>query len=318
LPNLRKAVLYGLPKEKALEALTENPAKILKQFDKIGSLAKGKLANFIIFSGDLFDEKSTLQENWVQGNRTIIEKSVLNDIRGIYVLSIDNQSFDVKIGGEINKLDAKTTKDSITYGTKIQYSEPFLSLTIKEKDTLKPNFMRLSGLYEANSFKGKAFLQNGMETTWTAVKIGEHEIKKDKDKKEPKVPEMYPVTYPNIAFGNATKPKQETILFKNATVWTGEKEGILTETDVLVENGKITKIGKNITSSNATSIDATGKHLTAGIIDEHSHIAISSGVNESGQNSTAEVTIGDVVNSDDINIYRNLSGGVTSANLLHG
>lgn len=318
LPNLRKAVLYGLSKEKALEALTENPAKMLKQFDKIGSLAKGKLANFIIFSGDLFDEKSTLQENWVQGNRTVIEKSVLTDIRGIYTLSIDNQSFNVKIGGETNKLEAKATKDSITYGTKIQYNEPYLTIIFKDKDTVKSNFMRLSGLYETNSFKGKATLKNGIETTWTAVKIGEHEIKKDKDAKEPKVPEMYPVTYPNIAYGNITKPKQETILFKNATVWTGEKEGILTETDVLVENGKITKIGKNITSSNATSIDATGKHLTAGIIDEHSHIAISNGVNESGQNSTAEVTIGDVVNSDDINIYRNLSGGVTSANLLHG
>ena len=115
-----------------------------------------------------------------------------------------------------------------------------------------------------------------------------------------------------------SKPKQETILFKNATVWTGEKEGILKETDVLVENGKIVKIGKNLSNAKAKSIDATGKHLTAGIIDEHSHIAISNGVNEGGQNSSAEVTIEDVVNSDDINIYRNLAGGVTAANLLHG
>lgn len=318
LPNLRKAVLYGLPKEKALEALTEHPAKILKQFDKVGSLAKGKLANFIIFSGDLFDEKSTLQENWVQGNRTIIEKSVLTDIRGTYTLSVENESFELKIGGETTKLDAKTTKDSISFGTKIQYSEPYLTLIIKDKDTVKSNFMRLSGLYEANTFKGKAFLENGTETTWTAVKTGEHEIKKDKNSKEPKVPQMYPVTYPNLAYGNTAKPKQENILFKNATVWTGEKEGILQETDVLVENGKISKIGKNLSSANAKTIDATGKHLTAGIIDEHSHIAISNGVNESGQNSSAEVSIEDVVNSEDINIYRNLSGGVTSANLLHG
>ena len=100
--------------------------------------------------------------------------------------------------------------------------------------------------------------------------------------------------------------------------WKGEKEGNLTETDVLIENGKIAKIGKNLSAKNAKEIDATGKHLTAGIIDEHSHIAISNGVNEGGQNSSAEVTIEDVVNSDDINIYRNLSGGVTSSNLLHG
>jgi hypothetical protein len=60
------------------------------------------------------------------------------------------------------------------------------------------------------------------------------------------------------------------------------------------------------------------KHLTSGIIDEHSHIAISNGVNEGGHNSSAEVTIQDVVNSEDINIYRELAGGVTTSQLLHG
>ena len=65
-------------------------------------------------------------------------------------------------------------------------------------------------------------------------------------------------------------------------------------------------------------IDATNKHLTSGIIDEHSHIAISRGVNESSEAVTAEVSIGDVVNPDDINIYRQLAGGVTTAQLLHG
>jgi imidazolonepropionase-like amidohydrolase len=65
-------------------------------------------------------------------------------------------------------------------------------------------------------------------------------------------------------------------------------------------------------------MDATGLHLTPGIIDEHSHIAISGGVNESGQAVSAEVSIADVINSDNIHIYRQLAGGVTSAQLLHG
>jgi imidazolonepropionase-like amidohydrolase len=65
-------------------------------------------------------------------------------------------------------------------------------------------------------------------------------------------------------------------------------------------------------------IDATGKHLSAGIIDEHSHIAIAGDVNEGTQSVTAEVRIGDVVDPEDINIYRQLSGGVTTAQLLHG
>ena len=65
-------------------------------------------------------------------------------------------------------------------------------------------------------------------------------------------------------------------------------------------------------------IDATGKHLTTGIIDEHSHIAISRGVNEGSSAISSEVRIGDVLNPDDINIYRDLAGGVTTAQLLHG
>jgi imidazolonepropionase-like amidohydrolase len=77
-------------------------------------------------------------------------------------------------------------------------------------------------------------------------------------------------------------------------------------------------VGKNLSAVNAKIIDATGKHLTAGIIDEHNHIAISEGVNEGTKASSAEVRIGDVVTSEDINIYRQLSGGVTAAQLLHG
>ena len=321
LSNLRKAVLYGLPKDKALLALTETPAKLVNQFDKVGSISKGKLANFIIVSGDIFEDKSNILENWVQGNRNIIDKINPTDIRGTYDLVFDNHKFELKIEGETSKFEAKAVKDSINFGTKIQFNDPWVNLVIKNQDTTKANFVRLSGTFVKDMMQGKAVLENGNETSWTATKRAS-EIKDDKkkeDKKdEPKVPSMYSVTFPNISFGNDEKPKQETILFKNVTVWTGEKEGILKETDVLIQNGKIAKIGKNLPSTGAKVVDGTGKHLTAGIIDEHSHIAISNGVNEGGQNSSAEVTIEDVVNSEDINIYRNLAGGVTSANLLHG
>ncbi|NJM80823.1 MAG: amidohydrolase family protein [Flavobacterium sp.] len=321
LANLRKAVKYGLPKEKAIAALTETPAKIVNQSSLIGTLNKGSLANFLIVSGDIFDEKSTIHENWVQGNRNILDKIIQDDIRGNYDVTFNNMTFEVKISGELDKLEAKVSKDSIDFGTKLTYNEPWVTLVIKTKDTVSNSYYRLTGTKNKTFLEGKAVLENGKETTWTATKkevTDKKEEKKDDKKEDDKVPEMIPVLFPNIAYGNAVKPKQETLLFKNATVWTSEKEGILTETDVLLENGKIKQIGKNISVANAKVVDATGKHLTAGIIDEHSHIAISKGVNEGGQNSSAEVTIEDVVNSDDINIYRNLAGGVTSSNLLHG
>ncbi len=101
-------------------------------------------------------------------------------------------------------------------------------------------------------------------------------------------------------------------------MWTNEKEGILENTDVYISGGKIMEIGQSLNVKNAITIDATGKHLTCGVIDEHSHIAISRGVNECTQSNTAEVSIGDVVDAEDIDIYRQLGGGVTTSQLLHG
>jgi len=167
--------------------------------------------------------------------------------------------------------------------------------------------------------KGLATLYNGNETSATFVKLKNIESKKSSDKKKDKTktPIILPLSYPNMSFGYAQRPKQQTILIKNATIWTNEKEGILKNTDVLLKDGKVAKIGKNLKSSKALIIDGTGKHLTTGIIDEHSHIALES-VNEAGQNSSAEVRMQDVVNSEDISIYRNLAGGVTTSQLLHG
>ncbi len=107
------------------------------------------------------------------------------------------------------------------------------------------------------------------------------------------------------------------MLIKNASVWTTEQEGKLENTDVLVKNGKIVQIVKNISDASAKTIDGTGKHLTAGIIDEHSHIAAAS-INEGAQSVTSEVRIGDNLNPEDVNIYRQLAGGVTSSHILHG
>ena len=120
------------------------------------------------------------------------------------------------------------------------------------------------------------------------------------------------IPYPFDGYGFTQQPKQEDLLIKNATVWTNEADGILQNSDVLIRNGKIASIGKNLSASNAQQIDGTGKYVTAGVIDEHSHIAVSGSVNECSQSVTAEVRIADVIDPEDINIYLQLSGGVTS------
>lgn len=318
-PNLLKAIKYGFDKTKALEALTTIPAAILGKSDEVGSLKAGSFANFIITSGEIFDEKTVLYENWVQGSKYIVNDINAKDIRGNYDLIVGKDTYKWKIDGtadaqksEITTVDAKKVKSTFAI------AKNWVSLVIKPADTIKSSFTRLTGFVEkADALSGKAVLSNGDELVWNAVKTSPFVMVKDTVKPE-KPNRVIPVTYPNVAFGDTKKQTAQTLLFKNATVWTNEKEGILTETDVLIKNGKIAAVGKNLSDASATVIDAKGKHITSGIIDEHSHIAISKGVNESGHNSTAEVTIQDVVNSEDINIYRDLAGGVTISQLLHG
>lgn len=109
-----------------------------------------------------------------------------------------------------------------------------------------------------------------------------------------------------------------SVLIKNATVITVTGQD-LTETDILVRNGLITQIGKNLSApSGVTTVDATGKYVLPGIIDAHSHLAISRGLNEATNPVTAEVNIRDVIDPNDVGIYRALAGGVTMIHAMHG
>jgi imidazolonepropionase-like amidohydrolase len=110
----------------------------------------------------------------------------------------------------------------------------------------------------------------------------------------------------------------ETILIRNATVLTVAK-GTVPNGSVLIEDGKIAAIGKNVSApADATVVDATGKYLMPGIIDCHSHTAIEGGVNEGTVSDSSMVNIKDVLDPTDINIYRALAGGLTVSNVLHG
>jgi len=319
--NLLKAIEYGLDKTKALEALTTVPAKLLGKSNIIGSLKNGTFANFLITSGDIFDKKTTLYENWVKGHKNVIESITVKDIRGNYTFNIGNATYDLSISGTPSKPKAKVKSGNQELGTKISYLDDWINLTFTSSDTTKLGFYRLtSKIGKTNNLTGKIILPNGNETSFFAKQTVKNSTQnKNKSKKsDDKSVRIMPITYPNGAYGFSELPKEKTLLFKNATVWTNEKDGILKNTDVLIKNGKITKIGKNLKDNTAKVIDATGKHLTAGIIDEHTHIGISGGGNEAGHNSSAEVTIEDVINPEDIGIYRNLAGGVTSMQILHG
>ena len=315
LPNIRKAVQYGLSPERALAALTTIPAQLINQKGRVGELKKGAYANLLVTDGPLFEKKTKIHENWVQGQQHIIQASAKTTIDGSYALNIKKETYELTLSKSATKISAKTVQNSTTLKTEAHYNNGWLTLRIS--DSSKTKFAQLkSKISDQSSFVGDGTFFDGSAVNWTAKKTEDSKPKKDKKDKEV-LQKILPITYPNNGFGFKTLPTSENVLFTNVTVWTNEADGILENASVWVVNGKIKAVGTIDEASGARVIDGTGKHLTSGIIDEHSHIGASS-INEGGQNSSAEVTIEDVINPDDINLYRNLSGGVTTLQILHG
>ena len=319
--QLRKAIDAGLNPQSALAALTTTPAKLLGKSDQIGTLEAGKWANFIVTDGPLFAAHTKMLENWVQGQVYELTDRGAKKIQGTYTMTYSDQSRTLEISGDLPKLSLSFgVGDSLTKGS-VQYTDHWLQWSVKDKmtDAVVRGTARIN---EVGGFSGKLFLENGSEIPFEAQRNQTNEVKSANSQDPSSQSETLSagplrVTYPNVGYGNEALPQAESILFRNATLWTGEDQGTLTETDLWVKSGKIHKIGKGLKAPGARVIDATGKHLTAGIIDEHSHIGALT-INEGGQNSSAEVRISDVLNPKDINIYRNLAGGVTSVQILHG
>ncbi len=336
--NVLKAVEYGLDKKIALKALTFTPAKLLKVENELGSLKKGANANFIVTSKDVFEKGVIIYENWISGKKHTLKEWTVSDLRGEYKLSLNvgnsgnSQTYKLKIEGETDNLanlEAKLfEKDTVSIAATIKIEKENISFQIPSNDKVEKRQIRLSGWKTNNMALNSINLQgegqniDGTWVKWTAEKTKEFTaVAKKDDKTTDKVAdklELGKITYPFMAFGWTEQPKVETVLIKNATVWTNEKDGVLKETDVVLQGGKIAQIGKNLQVPNAKIIDGTGKHLTTGIIDEHSHIGMARGVNEGVNSNSSEVRVADIVNSDDISIYRHLAGGVVMVQQLHG
>jgi imidazolonepropionase-like amidohydrolase len=324
LPNLRKAIQYGLTEEQALQALTATPAALVKAQDRVGALKPGMQANFLVCSTRLFAPESVMLDNWVQGERYQLSETP-NDYRGVYTLKIGNQpEIKMLLAGKPEAPELKIVKalaDTVK-GTLSVNGELATLVYNPTPKTKGSGAVRLSGYYTADTrtFQGDGQLPDATNLKWSAQRQEEATRAARRDSaKAPEPVQLGQLQYPFVAYGRPAVPEQQTVLIKNATVWTSEAQGKLENTDVLLQNGKIARIGRNLSvPSGGRTVDGTGKHLTPGIIDEHSHIAISEGVNEGTQSVTSEVSIGDVVDAEDVDVYRDLAGGVVAAQLLHG
>ncbi len=317
LKQIQKAIKNGLTEQQALKALTQTPAEYMLISDMVGTLKKGMLANFIISNGNVFEKENVIFENWVQGTRYIIKNYNDTDIRGKYSFKIGSEVYFMRIGGSMDIPKIDVLKDTLKLKTTAKFAKNDLNLSFETGKKEAIELYKLNALYANKKFTGNLLMPDGNWQSFNAefVEVFNETAKKDSSKTEI---ETGPVIYPFCAYGSAEQAKQEEVILKNATIWTNEKEGILSESDLWIKAGKIVKVGKDLQSPSAKIIDAKGKHITPGIIDEHSHIAATGNVNEGAHSNSSEVRIGDIIDCDDINIYRQLAGGVTSSHILHG
>lgn len=332
LRNLRKAVKYGLSEKMALKALTSNPAAFINAQDKLGSLKQGFYANFFIASKSVFDDECVIYETWSNGLRYAYEDLNAPQVEGNYRLTVGAASYNLLLSKDKPNNVTVTMADSVR--TKGSYTLVNNLLTLNYPyDSIST--VRLSGNYNeaGRYFTGRAQYPDGNWADFRMVYLnaGDTTAKKSEPTKQPEYGKVF---YPFMAYGEPLpesegfvsdnwkkfKTRYNAVLIKDATVWTNEADSVLPEYDVYITDGKIVRIAPNIdapVTAYAKIINGKGMHLTPGIIDEHSHIALFS-VNEGAPASSAEVRMGDVVNVEDINIYRQLAGGVTTAQLLHG
>ncbi|MFM1896468.1 MAG: hypothetical protein RLZZ385_1542 [Pseudomonadota bacterium] len=315
--NLREAVRRGLPATVAIDALTLQPARMLGVEDQVGQLVPGALANLLITSAPLLEDEAVLLENWVRGSRYVLARD-FDSRRGQYTLAVGDSRYTLSLdfvdAAPRAELDLEDSDDTVRVN--MDLSDDLISLNFTAPSATGP--VRLNGWPTDTGWQGNGLDAGGARVAWQLSYLAPLQDEEGggdgvADEDPTRLPSA--LTYPFSAYGWDTPPQQQDMVIRNAMVWTNEEQGVL-PVDVLVRDGRIVEVGPDLNVRNAMEIDGTGKHLTPGIIDEHSHIALFN-INEGATNSSM-VRMRDVVDAQDIDIYRNLAGGVVAAQLLHG
>jgi len=269
------------------------------------------------------------------------------DLAGTYNVNVDDSVYVVAVKGEPGKWKASW---AVNDSTDIKVPLTLDNRTVVLRLATEDGPIRLTGnvWMESRIWEGTGQTADGSWTDWSAIRNADEaeqapdsdpDVTADDDATE--APEevaeaneepaakagldLSGVVYPFTAYGTPERLAPETVWIRNATVWTCEEEGVMERADVLFHDGALVAIGADLDPATLlpagvtpVEIDGRGKHVTPGVIDEHTHIAVDRGVNEGTQASSAEVWIGHAVDSEDVNMYRQLSGGVTCAQILHG
>ncbi|MBP9080591.1 MAG: amidohydrolase family protein [Flavobacteriales bacterium] len=335
--SLRRMVRCGLDSSTAIAALTTVPAALFHAETRVGTVEAGKRADLVITSKHLLDAGNTVHETWASGRRMVITPRIAEDPRGLFDLNLRSKILKLRVKGPPEKPEAEVRTaggDTAWTNALLTLQGPVVSLWFDGSRLGFAGPVRLNGVIHDRGgiWDGQAQGPAGEWFAWSAIRQKGSNGAERKDQHAMAALDSIwslptgPVWYPLNAFGTTQFPDTETVVFRHATVWTNGPGGVLPDTDVCIHQGKVLAVGPELDmgalfpkgNGKVPAIDATGMHLTSGIIDEHSHIAIARGVNEGTQAVASEVRIGDVINPDDINIHNALAGGVTAVQQLHG
>ncbi len=326
LPNLRIAVARGLPVDKALAALTTTPAAWLGIERTHGTIAAGKVANLVVTDGDLFTEESSVRDVWVQGARYGVTRPPQIDPRGTWRIASDDSdgfSATLRLEGPLNRIRGSIERDGRRAinlaAARVVAETGRLEITFPGEQLGYEGTVLMAGSVSGDTVFGWTSLPNGTDPSFRGTRTEPFEGAA-RGTVAMKVPKLdLPWVRPMMEYGRASVPEQPaTVLVRNATVWTQGAQGRLENADLLVQRGKVVRVGTNLSApSGAVIIDGTGKHVTPGLIDPHTHTGVSA-VNESGFAIVPEVQMGDVLTHNNVWMYRQLAGGLTMQMVKHG
>ncbi len=342
--RVRAARDAGLGAEQALAALTVAPAQMLGLENVLGSVEAGRMANLVVMTGEPMEEKTKVRAVWVAGRQHHVDRASEFGVSGACTATLaDGTTREVSIDADKSELcvtmpAAGDEKPGRTCATKVKIDGPRISFVIDGAAFGQDGMLRCAGRVVDGTLQvdlepvtgptlrvaiapkpaAPAEPDAGADATVAAAEgegEGEGEGKKPAKRKIPEIPTLYPFS----DAGRSARAMPQDVHFRNATVWTASGAGILERADIVVQGGKIVSVGPSrATPPGAVVVECEGRHITPGIVDCHSHTGIDGSVNEFTQANTAEVRIQDVLDPDDISWHRQLAGGVTCVNQLHG
>lgn len=354
--ELRSAIEHGLSADDALAMLTTNPANIAGIADQVGTIEAGKRANLIVTSGPLFElgvDDTVMHDVWIDGVRHRLSDRAGPSFDGAWRMWMGDEAepvfeMELEISGTGTAKGKPKIVASETWSPdagedeaveahssdarKIQVEGDRISFLMDDDDDEQVTYI-VSGVLAGDGLMiGTGVASDDSTFGWSARRTGDldEEIKDDKDdaKDEPEIKDVPPLPgYPFGPYARRYDPVPETLLLTNATIWTSTDRGNFENGWLFIRGGRILRCEPGpapewmLDGSNEeiVVVDVSGKHITPGLIDAHSHTSLFRfGVNEAGQAVTAEVRIGDSLDPSHINWYRQLAMGVTTVNSLHG